>query len=119
MLTTKILMHSFVCSKIDSCKASLYGLPNHMIFKLQNVENAAACMIAGLSRYDHITPVLLELHWLPVEHRIIFKINLCTFKCLHNLAPPYLQELLELYKPARTSYSSIDVFRLMRVPFNL
>ena len=51
-----------------------------MISELRNVQNAAARVIAGLNKYDHITPVLRELHWLPVENRIIFEINLLTFK---------------------------------------
>ena len=82
-------------------------------------DHDAARVIAGLSKYDHITPVLRELHWLPVEHSIIFKIHLLPFRCLHNLAPSHLQELLELYRPSRTLCSSIDVFRLKHVPFNL
>ena len=49
-----------------------------MISKLQNVKNAAARVIVGAQKYDHITPVLKNLHWLPVELRIVFKINFIT-----------------------------------------
>ena len=44
-----------------------------------------------------------ELHWLPIEYRVVFiKINLVTFKCLHDSAPCHLQERLETHKPARS-----------------
>ena len=100
--TTKILIHAFVVSKIDSYNSLIFGLPNHLIDKLQHLLNTAARLIMVANKYDSITPILKELHWLPIEQRIIFKINLITFKCLNNLAPPYLKELLTLYRPNRT-----------------
>ena len=48
----------------------------------------------------------MELHWLPVEQRIIFKILIVTFKALNNLFPSYFSDLLETYKPARNLRSS-------------
>ena len=71
-------MTTLVISRIDSCNALMFGLPNYMISKLQNVKNAAARVIVGAQKYDHITPVLKNLHWLPVELRIVFKINFIT-----------------------------------------
>ena len=65
-------------------------------------------MIACLHKFDHVTNTLKELHWLPVEQRIIFKINLVCFKVLNNLAPSYLTELLCVYEPARCLCSSSD-----------
>ena len=55
--------------------------------------NAAARVIVGVRKREHNTAVLKQLHWLSVELRIIFKVNLLTYKCLHHLAPTYLQEL--------------------------
>ena len=55
------------------------------------LQNAAARLVVGCPKYCHITPVLRNLHWLPVRQRIKFKI--CMFMCLHNLAPVYLTEL--------------------------
>lgn len=88
-------IYAFVSSRIDNCNSLLYGLPKHSIAKLQNVQNAAARVIAGLREFDHISPTLRELHWLPMEYRIIFKINLLTFKSLPQNLAPNLQELLE------------------------
>ena len=44
--------------------------------------------------YDHITPVLINLHWLPVRYRINFKILLLTFKALYGMAPSYIIDLI-------------------------
>ena len=80
-------MHAFINSKLDFCNSLLYGLPKYDINKLQSVQNAAARVIACLSKFDHNSDTLKELHLLPVEQGTIFKINLLCFKVLNNLAP--------------------------------
>ncbi len=57
------------------------------------VQNAAARVLTRTRKYDHISPVLSTLHWLPIKHRIDFKILLITYKALNGLAPQYLSEL--------------------------
>ena len=99
--TTESLVHAFVSSKLDFCNSLLYGLPDVHIAKFQRVQNAAARLLVGLPRFCHITPVLCDLHWLPIRYRINFKILLLTFKCLHGLAPKYLSDLLTVSKPSR------------------
>ena len=76
-------------------------------------------MIACLSKSDLISDTLKELHWLLVEQRIIFKINLTCFKILNNLAPDYLVDLIHVYEPARYLRSASDKWRLVIEPFNL
>ena len=98
---TERLIYAFVTSKLDSYNSLLYGLPKYCTQKLQSVLNAAARLLTYTSKFDHITPVLAELHWLPVEKRIIFKILLLTYKALHSQAPTYISELLVPYKPVR------------------
>ena len=114
----KIVIQSLVCAKIDNCNALLYGLPKKLITKLQSVQNAAARIIARKHKYDHITATLKQLHWLPIEYRIMYKINLLTFKCLHDLAPAYLTELINVYKPKRTLRSSSKAVKLETLTFN-
>ena len=65
-------------------------------------QNHAARVITQWRKYDHITPVLVDLHWLPVKQRIDFKILLLTYKALNGLAPAYLREQLVPYSPTHT-----------------
>ena len=60
--------------------------------KLQSLQNSAACLVTGARKFDRITSVMRELHWLPVRQRIRFKTAILVFKCLHGLAPEYLSE---------------------------
>ena len=100
--STKCLIHVFVTSHLDYCNALLYKLPQYQYDRLQKVLNAAARVTCLIPKFAHITPVLRELHWLPVKFRE-FKIALLVFKKLNGLAPQYLSELL-VVKP-RTRYS--------------
>ena len=99
MLTTQAaeqLIHAFITSRLDFCNSLLYGLPQNTLNRLQLVQNAAARLLTGQKKSAHITPILHRLHWLPVKHRIQYKIILLTFKALHGSAPPYVQNLLQL-----------------------
>ena len=61
-----------------------------LLQRLQSVMNAAARLIFPSSKFDHVTPVLRQLHWLNDRERIDFKLAVLVYKCLHGLAPPYL-----------------------------
>ncbi len=78
------------------------------------IQNTAARILTRTPKFEHISPILQDLHWLPVAQRIKFKILLLTFKCLHNLAPEYLSDLLELYNPPRSLRSGSNLN--LRVP---
>ena len=95
---TKTLVHAFISSKIDYCNSLLYGLPEYQLNKLQRVKNMCARLICNESKYCHITPLLADLHWLPVKFRIEFKILLIVFKIFRGLAPSYLS-FLNISKP--------------------
>ena len=103
---TKTLVYGYVTCRLDNCNSLLLGSPKFMIQKLQRVQNCAACLVAGQPRPAHICPILKELHWLPVEQRITFKVLLLTFKALNNLAPPYLSQLIVPYNPTRNLRSA-------------
>ena len=91
--STEILVHAFVSSKLDHCNSLLYGLPNYQIKKLQHVQNAVALLITLSRKHEHITPILFNLHWLPINYHIMFKILLITYKAPNNLAPSYIRDL--------------------------
>ncbi len=81
------LVHAFMTSRLDYCNALLAGCPASSINKLQIVQNAAARVLTRSRKYDHITPILQSLHWLPIKFRISYKILLLTYKALNGLAP--------------------------------
>ncbi len=72
-----------------------------MLNKLWMVQNAAARVLTRTRKYNHISPVLSTLHWLPIKHCIDFKILLITYKAINGLATKYLSELLSDYSPSR------------------
>ena len=84
------IIHAFITSKLDYCNSLFTNLPNTSIAKLQSIQNYAARLILRRGLYSHITPLLHELHWLPVCDRITFKVLLITFKVIHNSSPLYL-----------------------------
>lgn len=98
---TKALVNALVTSRLDYCNALLIGVPNTVLSKLQRVQNTAARIVTRTPRWNHITPVLKDLHWLPVYYRIKFKILTHTFKALSGQSPRYIKELLEVYRPVR------------------
>ena len=116
--TSEILVHAFITSKLDHCNSLLFGLPKNLLNKLQAVQNAAARLITLTRKHDHITPILIDLHWLPVADRIKFKILLLTFKALNGLAPIYIKELVTKYQPPRSLRSSSQSL-LVSQPYHL
>ncbi len=76
-------MHSL----LDYCNALFRGLPSSLIGRMQRIQNIAARIVTRLKASDHITPVLRQLHWLPIVQRIKFKVSVQVFKCVNGIAP--------------------------------
>jgi hypothetical protein len=98
---TKSLVNAFVTSRLDNLNSLLYGIPDTQLKRLQKVQNCAARLIVRQKKIDHITPILKDLHWLPVKYRIDYKILLLVFKCVIGKAPEYLSSLITPYVPTR------------------
>ena len=112
---TKQLVHAFITSHLDMFNASLFGLPQSRVAKLQKIQNAAARLVTGARSSCHITPILKELHWLPVKQRIVFKLLITTYKVLNGLAPEYLLELIQRHVPRRSGLRSNQMLNLLEV----
>ena len=112
---TKSVVHAYVTPKLDCNNSLLNGLSSTQKSQLQRVQNAAAKVITRHKKHDHATPLLHQLHWLPIEDRITFKVLLLTFRSLNGDGPVYLKDLLSLYKPPINLRSGKDA-SLLCVP---
>ena len=68
--STEAIIHAFVTTNLDYCNAILYGLPKVLLNRLQLVQNRAARIVTFTKKNEHITPILIDLNWLPVDYRI-------------------------------------------------
>src|SRR5688572_22967713 len=86
------LVHALICSRIDYGNAVYIGLPSTNTSKLQSILNAAACLIGGIAKFDHISYFIRDsLHWLPIRQRIQFKVCSLMRSCLVGSTPHYLR----------------------------
>jgi len=91
------LVSSLVLPRLDWTTAMQHWLayiPSHLLSRLQSVMNTAARLIFSSSRFNHITPLLRQLHWLKASERITFKCAVLLYKCLHGSASLYLVDEL-------------------------
>ena len=89
-------------TKLQRIPNSLFAdLSNDKITKLQRIPNNAARLVLKQPKSHHISPLLKDLHWLPIKARIDYKVALLCFKCLNNNAPAFIKELIVPYTPAR------------------
>ena len=111
---TKLLINSLIISRVDYCNSLYYNLPNYRLKKLQMILNRAARLVFGVSPREHITPFLINLHWLPVKARIIFKLCVLTYQAVNIGEPLYLRNCLKkpLVGPGVHTRLSRDTFRL-------
>ena len=111
----KTLVSSLVLSKFDYCNALLSGCPQYLLEKLQKVQNSAARLVLGARKRDHVRPLLISLHWLPIRARIDYKLASLCHSFFSNTSPAYFADLLSAYSPSRQLRSSSDS-RILIVP---
>ena len=115
---TARVVHALVATRMDYCNALCYDLPAKVIGKLQRAQNAAARLVTKTKKFDHITPHLKALHWLPARQRIAFKVLIMVYKAVHKDAPRYICELVT-EKPSIRSLRSGGQRLLVEPPSRL
>jgi hypothetical protein len=111
--TCKTVVQATITSRLDYHNALLAGVTSKEQHRLQLVQNHAARLITGVRKHDHISPVLKQLHWLPLQQRIQFKVLSFVYKAVHDPnAPLYLQDSVSVYQPSRCLRSSDDNLKL-------
>ena len=76
---TKTLLSAFVLPKLDYCNSLLYGFPMYMLEWLQKVQNSAARKKFQCRKQNHISPLLMSLHRLPINAHIEYKLSYLPF----------------------------------------
>src|SRR4029434_7332011 len=84
---TQLLVQTLVNSRLDYCNGLLTGLPACVVKPLQMIQNAAARLVFNQPKRAHVTPLLIDLHWLPVAARIKFKSLMLAYRVLDGSAP--------------------------------
>ena len=87
---TKTLLSAFVIPKLDYCNSLFYGSPMYMLERLQKVQNSAARLIFQCCKQNHISPLLISPHWLPINTRIEYKLSVICHSFFLGLSPIYL-----------------------------
>ena len=85
--SAKLLASALVSSRLDYCNSLLYGIADIDLTRLQHVQNQLARLVTKSPPFTHSIPLFRSLHWLPVRFRILFKINLLTYKTLREKQP--------------------------------
>ena len=112
---TKTLLCAFVLPKLDYCNSLFHGSPMYMLERLQKVQNSAARLIFQCRKQNHISPLLMSQHWLPINARIEYKLSVICHPFFLGLSPIYLSDLLLVYTPKRNLRSSSDN-RILCIP---
>lgn len=111
------VIHAFISSRLDYCNSLYLGVAQSCLSRLQLVQNAAARLLTKTRKRENFTPVLVDLHWLPIEYRVQFKVLLFVYKSLTGLGLNYLSDLLSHYQTNRPLRSSNTL--LLSVPKNV
>ena len=112
--STEAIIHPFVTANLDYCNAIVYGLPKVLVSCLQLAQTRAAHIVTFTKKYEHITSSLIDLHWLPVEYRIIYKILLLVCKAINGLSPSNISNLLSFCSSSYSLRSCLNKY--LQVP---
>ena len=112
-LTTQTLIQALVLSRLDYCNSILLGTPKYNIQKIQRIQNMACRLINQLPRHSRVSDYMKNLHWLKIPERIEYKVLTIMYKCIHNSALQYLQELVIQDRSHNRSLRSVTNNKLL------
>ena len=105
---------------MKSSKLKLNSDKTEFIIKLQRVQNCLARVVLRAPRFSPSLPLLKQLHWLPVNYRIQFKLSTLTYRALAIHQPPYLASLLHFSNiPRQLRSSTSQQLSIPRTKLNL
>ena len=111
-IVKKVVIDAIVTSNLDYCNSLLYNIPKYQQDRLQRILNTAVCIVCLVPKFNDITPVLCDLHWLPVPNRIQYKILLLVHRVRFRVAIVYLifKDRVVYNLRSNTSFRSYSVF---------
>ena len=116
-LTPVLAANALVSSRLDYCDSLFRGLSCLNLDKLQSIQNTLARIVTNHRKYAHVTPILKQLHWLPVKYRCMFKMAVYkVYKFLHSGSPSYFQPFLSLSSCSYSTRRSHPVRQYLTVP---
>ena len=92
--TATTISNALISSPLDYCNSQLNNIAKQDLSKLQRVQNCLARVVLRAPRFSPSLPLLKQLHWLPVNYRMKFKLSTLTYRALAIHQPPYLASLL-------------------------
>ena len=118
--TAKTISNSLISSRLDYCNSLINNIAKQDLSKLQRVQNCLARVVLRAPRFSPSLPLLKQLHWLPVNYRIKFKLSTLTYRALAIHQPPYLASLLHFSNvPIQLRSSTSQQLSIPRTKLNL
>ena len=118
--TAKTISNSLISSRLDYCNSLINNIAKQDLSKLQRVQNCLARVVLREPRFSPSLPLLKQLHWLPVNYRIKFKLSTLTYRALAMHQPPYLASLLHCSNvPRQLRSSTSQQLSIPRTKLNL
>ena len=118
--TAKIISNALISSRLDYCNSLLNNIAKQDLSKWQRVQNCLARVVLRAPRFSPSLPLLKQLHWLPVNYRIKFKLSTLTYRALAIHQPHYLASLLHFSNiPRQLRSSTSQQLSIPRTKLNL
>ncbi|CAB3998563.1 Hypothetical predicted protein [Paramuricea clavata] len=108
-----LIVSALVMNKMFYCSTVWSNTSSTNIKKLQLVQNFACRIITNIGKFDHISPGLRELNWLPVKEQLLLREAIMMYKCVNELAPHYLSDLFtkrsDIHQRDTRSHDSLQI----------